>query len=315
MSTTLHERPLLISVVVPVHGDGRDLDDLTTRLQAVLDRSAHWELILVNDGSPPPAWDRITHLAASRDSIKGIDLQQNAGQHNAILAGIRASSGDVVVTMDDDLQHPPEEVPALLKQLEESGDDIVYGTPFVGVHGHRRQVGGSFARRLVAYTSGVPEARIVSAFRAFKGTLRPAFAAYDGPQVFIDGVLCRASRKVSAVAVRHDPRRHGRSGYGLRRLIAVAMKMTAAFGVSRARIVALCAGGAVSIGVGLLLWRAASMQPVLTAVVSAGAIAAGSVILAAGVACAALARHDDTQPGGAAYAIRRALNLDNTAGP
>ena len=169
IAAMLREQPGPISVVVPVYGDGRALGDLTTRLQRVLEPIAPWKLILVNDGSPPPAWDRICHLASSHTFVKALDLQRNAGQHSALLAGIRASTGDVVVTMDDDLQHPPEAILDLLRQLHESGDDVVYGTPCEPVRGQRRQFGGSVARWIVAFVSGVPQAQVVSALQSVQG--------------------------------------------------------------------------------------------------------------------------------------------------
>lgn len=290
--------------MVPVYGDGRALDDLAARLRHVLDPLAPWELILVNDGSPPPVWERIRGLASSHASIKALDLQRNSGQHNALLAGIRASTGGVVITMDDDLQHPPEAIPVLLQHLRESEDDVVYGTPREGVHGQHRQVGGSVTRRIIALVSGVPQARIVSAFRAFKGTLRTAFADEQAPRVFIDGVLCRPPHKVGAVAVRHEPRRHGRSGYGLRRLIAVAAAMTVAFGIPRARLALLMAAGALSVAVGVTLWR---RLPVLAGM----AIALGCLLLAAALVCVLLlAKHAAASRRGSGYAIRASINLD-----
>ena len=94
--------------MVPVFGADADLQDLAARVRGVLDGLVRtWELIFVNDGSPAGTWDRIAALAKSDPHIRGIDLLRNFGQHNALLAGIRASSGDLVVTMDDDLQHPP----------------------------------------------------------------------------------------------------------------------------------------------------------------------------------------------------------------
>jgi glycosyltransferase involved in cell wall biosynthesis len=215
--------------VVPVYGDGCALGELATRVRRVLEPIAPWELILVNDGSPPPTWERIQELASTHASIKALDLERNVGQHNALLAGIRASTGAIIVTMDDDLQHPPEAIPILLQQMRDKGDDVVYGRPSEPVHGLRRQLVGSVMRRIVAIVSGIPQADLVSAFRAFDGTVREAFAGPQGRRVFIDGVLCRGPRKIGAVEVRHEPRRHGRSGYGLRRLIGVAGSMTMAF--------------------------------------------------------------------------------------
>ena len=310
IAATLREQPGPISVVVPVYGDGRALGDLTTRLQRVLEPIAPWELILVNDGSPPPAWDRICHLASSHTFVKALDLQRNAGQHSALLAGIRASTGDVVVTMDDDLQHPPEAILDLLRQLHESGDDVVYGTPCEPVHGQRRQFGGRVARWIVAFVSGVPQAQVVSAFRAFRGTLREAFAVQEGPLVFIDGVLCRVTGKVSAVPVPHEPRRHGRSGYGVRRLIGVAVAMTAAFGIPRARLFLLVAAGGVSVAAGVALWRRSPAPPSIAAVLSGTAIGLGCVLLGAGIAFALLVRGSAVSRRGSGYAVRTSINLE-----
>src|SRR5664279_3238303 len=112
-----------VSVVVPVYGDGSALAELVARTDAVLGRASEdWELIFVNDGSVGPAWERIRELAASSPRVRGIDLVRNFGQHNALLAGIRASRGEVIVTMDDDLQHPPEEIPLLIREVREGAD-------------------------------------------------------------------------------------------------------------------------------------------------------------------------------------------------
>lgn len=313
----MRTQPGSISVVVPVYGDGGDIDALVTRLQAVLDGTASWELILVNDGSPRPTWDLIQRLAASRPSIKGIDLQRNAGQHNALLAGIRASTGDVVITMDDDLQHPPEEVPVLLQRLLTSGDDIVYGMPGAPRHGHRRQVGARLSRRFVAFASGMPQARVVSAFRAFRGTLRSAFTAHAGSRVFIDGVLLRATSKVSGVAVRHDPRGRGQSGYTFASLIAICADMIVAFGMLRRRLLALCAGGVGAMAAGLALWPDVADESSITrelswtAIGSLAAIGLGAaVLLGVGLGWIYIARHAAAGSRGPGYAIRTATHGD-----
>src|ERR1700686_5014754 len=127
--------PQSISVVVPVYRSEAALPLLVKRLQPVLTAAtARFELVLVNDGSPDGSWQVIEQLATEYSWVRGICLMRNYGQHNALLCGIRAARHDVIVTMDDDLQHPPEEIPKLLAKLAE-GFDVVYGTPRIEQHG------------------------------------------------------------------------------------------------------------------------------------------------------------------------------------
>src|SRR6266508_4617245 len=104
-----------ISVVVPVYNSEASLTPLVDRLYEVLPQLAGaWEIILVNDGSRDRSWEVVRELAASRERVLGMNMIRNFGQHNALLAGIRAARYRITVTMDDDLQHPPEEIPKLL---------------------------------------------------------------------------------------------------------------------------------------------------------------------------------------------------------
>src|SRR5688572_21796813 len=107
-----------ISVVVPVYNSEATLPELIARLEPVLrEQAGRFEVVLVNDGSPDRSGEVVTHLAEQHDWIQGIHLMRNYGQHNALLCGIRAARYDVIVTMDDDLQHPPTEIPRLLAKL------------------------------------------------------------------------------------------------------------------------------------------------------------------------------------------------------
>src|ERR1700688_256617 len=113
-------RRLAVSVVVPVYNGAAALPELVARLRVVLaGRAPDAEILLVNDGSRDASWQAIAELAAAKGGplVRGIDLRRNYGQHNALLCGIRAAAGAVVVTLDDDLQHPPEEIPKLLDAL------------------------------------------------------------------------------------------------------------------------------------------------------------------------------------------------------
>ena len=121
-----------ISVVTPVYNGEGSVAELCRRLGEVLPQLAlEHEIILVNDGSRDRSWDVISELSSRSPAVRGFNLMRNYGQHNALLCGIRAAKYDVIVTMDDDLQHPPEAIAQLLARLDE-GFDVVYGTPESG---------------------------------------------------------------------------------------------------------------------------------------------------------------------------------------
>ena len=135
-----------ISVVTPVYNGEASIAELCRRLSEVLPRIAtEYEIILVNDGSRDRSWETISELSSRFATVRGLNLMRNYGQHNALLCGIRAAKYDVIVTMDDDLQHPPEEIPRLLEQLEQ-GFDVVYGAPKEERHGFMRALASRITR-------------------------------------------------------------------------------------------------------------------------------------------------------------------------
>ncbi len=138
------------------------------RLEKVLSGLfSQYELLLVNDGSRDGSWEMITSLVKLHPWIHGINLMRNYGQHNAILCGIRQVKYDTIITMDDDLQHPPEEIHKLLEKLDE-GYDVVYGYPEQEVHGIWRDLASQLTKLALQGTMGAQTARKVSAFRAFR---------------------------------------------------------------------------------------------------------------------------------------------------
>jgi undecaprenyl-phosphate 4-deoxy-4-formamido-L-arabinose transferase len=194
-----------------------------------------YEIILVVDGSPDDTWTVADDLARSDHTVRAILLARNYGQHNALLAGIRAARHDVIVTMDDDLQHPPEEVPRLLAALRPEVD-IVYGNSRQEEHNLFRNLTSRAAKSAMA-RQGVAGARTVTAFRAFRTYLRPAFDRVDGPDISIDVCLSWASARVAAVAVRMDKRAHGRSGYTFRKLVRHALNTMLGYSTKPLRLV------------------------------------------------------------------------------
>jgi len=178
---------------------------------------------------------------------------RNYGQHNALLCGIRAATGEVIVTMDDDLQHPPEEIPKLLDKLAE-GYDVVYGQPDKEQHGLWRDVASRMTKLALASTMGAETARIVSAFRAFRTPIREAFQAYQGPFLSIDVLLTWGARHFTSVLTRHEPRKSGVSNYTFRKLVNHAFNMLTGFSLRPLQIVSGIGFGLALFGFGLLIY-------------------------------------------------------------
>jgi len=199
---------------------------------------ASFELVLVEDGSPDGTWTVIQQLARQHPFIRGIRLMRNYGQHNAVLCGIRAACGGIIVTMDDDLQNPPEEIPRLLAKLSE-GYDVVYGTPQEEAHGFLRDIASQVTKLVLQKSMGAATARDVSAYRVFHIRLRNAFADYRGPFVSIDVLLTWGAARFTSIRVKNDPRTIGVSNYTLYKLIAHALNMMTGFGTAPLQLASL----------------------------------------------------------------------------
>lgn len=243
-----------LSVVIPVYGSEAALPSLVQRLQPVLAAVAReYELVLVNDGSPDWSWEVIEQLTGQHDWVRGIRLMRNYGQHNALLAGIRAARFEIIVTMDDDLQHPPEELPKLLAKMQE-GYDVVYGTPESEQHGLLRDLASLITKIALQSAMGAETARVVCAWRVFRTSLRDAFAGYHNPFVSIDVLLTWGTTKFGSVRVRHDPRTIGKSNYTLSKLVRHALNMMTGFSVLPLQIASFIGFAFTLFGIGVLLY-------------------------------------------------------------
>jgi glycosyltransferase involved in cell wall biosynthesis len=219
-----------ISVVVPVYQSATTLPILVGRLKPVLAAlGSDFELVLVNDSSPDGSWDVMCELADQHSWIRPIDLARNFGQHNASLCGIRAARFETIVTMDDDLQHPPEEIPKLISALARPECDVVYGTPEHRPHGLIRNWVTSATRFVLQGVMGRKLARQVSSFRAFRAEVARAFDNYDAPFVSIDALLTWGTSRFASVRVPHRERQTGRSGYTPGKLITYAINVITGF--------------------------------------------------------------------------------------
>jgi len=211
--------PRLVSVVVPVY-DSPALEELTARIEEVFREAADaYEIIFVDDRSPDPRiWPALERLARERPHVKAMQLSRNFGQQPATLCGMREAGGDVVITIDDDLQHDPRDIPRL---LEHAGHDIVIGQLGSKEHHPARRLASRIKHMFDRIVIGTPKNVQLSSFRLMSRTVVDGVLSMRTPHPFLPALMFHVSRDVVGVPVSHNRRAAGRSGYTLRKLLSL----------------------------------------------------------------------------------------------
>jgi len=303
----------MISVVIPVYRSAAMLPELYARLEKVMrEVSPEFEVIFVEDCGGDDSWETIKSLAAEHAPIRGFKMSRNYGQHNVLLCGIREARGDLIITMDDDLQHPPEELLKLLAKLDE-GYDVVYGPPEREQHGMLRDLASQITKVALQGAMGAANARHVSALRVFRTELRAAFADYRGPNVNIDVLLTWATTRFTAIKVRHEARKLGESGYTPRKLLRHTLNMMTGFSTRPLQIASVIGFGFAFFGVAILAYvlirwmLQGSAVPGFAFLASMIAIFSGAQLLALGIIGEYLARMHSRTMERPSYVIRDTL--------
>jgi undecaprenyl-phosphate 4-deoxy-4-formamido-L-arabinose transferase len=226
-----------ISVVIPVYCGVNTVQQVVEGVVRILaEAGIAFEIILVDDGSPDETWSILHRIHQERPNvIKAIQLMRNFGQHNAIMCGLRHAKGDYIITMDDDGQHPPEEIPKLLRAIEQTGADVVYGVPRERSHAPWRNLGSWIVvtfYKLVFRTHVTP-----SAFRVMRRQVVEAILSYDLNYTYIDGLLAWNTDRIAQIEVEHRPRKLGQSGYNFAKLFTLAMNLFTNFSLLPLQIV------------------------------------------------------------------------------
>lgn len=203
----------LLSVVVPSYGAEASLEPLLRRLRGTLSaRGQHFEVIIVNDASPDNTWAELQRLSSEFPELHAIDLLSNHGQPMATMCGLAAARGQIVVTMDDDLQHPPEELPKLLDALEEHPEwDAVVGS-WPRDEGWWRDLGSIVHQITDRVAHGTPKTFRHSGYRAIRRPTVDSIVAHE-TQTPVVGPLLKQLATVANVEVEHHDREHGHSGF------------------------------------------------------------------------------------------------------
>ena len=214
-----------ISIVVPVYKSGLWLGELADAISlAVTPWCGNYEIIFVDDCSPDDTWTRIRNLSLANPYIKGVQLMHNEGQAKATLCGLAHASGDVVVTMDDDFQHPPSELPKLLNALAEKSEfDCVIGYFAEKQHSLYRNLGSRLIQKINAHAFQLPTGLRSSAFRCLRRALVDAILAQRMMSPAIAVLLFGSTRRVISIPVEHALRKFGRSNYTLAKQFRLAL--------------------------------------------------------------------------------------------
>src|ERR1051325_10462873 len=225
-----------LSIVIPVYQGAASIGELVAALEELQIPGGH-EIVLVNEGSPDNNLPLCRALVDQAPvPITLVDLARNYGEHNAVMAGLRHASGAHVITMDDDLQNPPEEVERLLSYAQESGHEVVYTYYDEKQHAVWRNLGSRFTNWVAGFVLDKPSGFYLSSFRCISAFVAREAARYDGPYPYVDGLILQVTQYIDRLLVRHLPPAVGRSNYTLRRLMRLWLSMFVNFSVMPLRL-------------------------------------------------------------------------------
>ena len=230
----------LVSVVIPVYNESENLHALWARLKPVLEGIGRpWEVILIDDGSRDDSLEILRSIAATEDGrVRIVELARNFGQHAAILAGFSIVRGEIVVTLDADLQNPPEEIPRLLEAIE-AGNDVVGGWREDRHDEGWRRFASQLHNRLTSLVVGVPMHDYGCMLRAYRRSIVDTVVECDEKAAFIPALANSFAKRVTEIRVAHSPRNEGQSKYNLLRLATLSLNLITGFSLLPIQLVSL----------------------------------------------------------------------------
>ena len=230
-----------VSILIPVYKNDGGLDELVSRISASMANSAYannFELILVDDCSPDNSWEVIQRLAKEHSFVQGATLSRNFGQHNAIMAGLNLVSGQYIVLMDDDLQHPPEAIPNMVQELV-AGADVCYTRYANRQHAAWKIAGSRFNDLMASWLLAKPKGLYLSSFKALKRGMVDQIRSHEGPFAYLDGLILDITRRIATVEIQHGTRAYGEGNYSFKKSISLWLRMVTGTSIVPLRMVTL----------------------------------------------------------------------------
>lgn len=314
----MSEQKKYISFVIPCYRSQNTVSGVVQEIEDTMNELAKYdyEVVLVNDSSPDDTWGTIKKLAAEKEYIRGLNFSKNFGQHAALMAGLRAAKGDVVVCLDDDGQTPADEVGKLLEKIEE-GYDAVYASYAHKQHSFFRNFGSRVNDWMTRVMLGKPKNLLVTSYFAVQRYIADDMIRYENSYPYVIGLVLRATKNIVNVPVQHREREEGRSGYTLKKLLGLWLNGFTAFSVIPLRIATtiggICAAGGFVYGAYTIIKRLINPDVPMgfSAIMSALVFFGGMIMIMLGLVGEYIGRIYISLNNSPQYVVKETTNIEN----
>lgn len=226
-----------ISIVIPVYNSEKILHKLTETITSSINKKS-FEIVFVYDCSPDNSWKVLEEISKKYSFVKAIALRKNSGQHNAIMAGLNYAVGDIIIMMDDDLQHSPKYIEELYEKII-LGSDVCYTKYSEKKHEQWKIIGSKFNNFVASMLLKKDKDLYLSSFKAINAEIKNEIIKYDGPYVYIDGLILDVTSNITTLKVEHFSRVEGEGNYNLYRSVSLWLKMATNFSVVPLRVASI----------------------------------------------------------------------------
>ena len=314
----MSEQKKYISFVIPCYRSQNTVSGVVQEIEDTMNEHTKYdyEVVLVNDSSPDDTWGTIKKLAAEKSYIRGLNFSKNFGQHAALMAGLRAAKGDVVVCLDDDGQTPADEAGKLLEKIEE-GYDAVYASYAHKQHSFFRNFGSRVNDWMTRVMLGKPKNLLVTSYFAVQRYIVDDMIRYENSYPYVIGLVLRATKNIVNVPVQHREREEGRSGYTLKKLLGLWLNGFTAFSVIPLRIATtiggICAAGGFVYGAYTIIKRLINPDVPMgfSSIMSALVFFGGMIMIMLGLVGEYIGRIYISLNNSPQYVVKETTNIEN----